>query len=327
MYDAITVGSATVDVFARTDSELIKIKTVHHQEELIAFPCGSKILMNDLFFLTGGGGTNVAVSLAKLDHKVAYLGKVGKDVNGKIIQKMLKENKVKFIGKVSRKHLSGYSVILDSIEGDRTILAHKGANNYLKFSSINKKNLKTKWFYFSSMMNESYLTLEKISKYASKNKINIAFNPSNYLAEKGKEYLNDVLKYTKILILNKEEANLITNKKEIKEMILDLQSMGPSIVVITHGKKGVYTIYEGIFYHIIPNKINATETTGAGDSFASGFLSGWIRKKGIKYSLIQGMVIAQSVIQKIGAKNGLLTRNQALNQSKKIKFKIKKSKI
>ena len=90
MYDVITVGSSTIDVFAGVKSELIKIKTVHHEEELIAYPCGSKILINKLGFLTGGGGTNTAVAFSRLGLNVAYLGKMGQGSNSGLIVKRLR---------------------------------------------------------------------------------------------------------------------------------------------------------------------------------------------------------------------------------------------
>jgi ribokinase len=326
MYDVITVGSATVDAFARTDSELIKIKSIHHEEELIAYPCGSKILMSELIFLTGGGGTNVAVSLSRLGHKVAYLGKIGNDINGKIVQETLKKERVKFIGSVDRKHLTGYSVILDSLEGDRSILAHKGANNFLNYDNIDKKRLQAGWFYFSSMMDESYTTLEKLSDYAVKNGIKIAFNPSNYLAEKGAIFLGALLRNTEILVLNKEEAQLIVKKRDIPQLITGLMELGPKVVVITDGKSGAFTLHDGYQYHVIPEEVTPVETTGAGDSFASGFLSGWMRSKGVEYSLQLGVTIAQSVIQHVGAKTGLLTEKDAAEKMRTTDLKVVKKK-
>ena len=166
MYDVITVGSSTIDVFAKAESELIKIKTMHHEEELIAYPCGSKILISELDFLTGGGGTNTSVSLSRLGLKVAYLGKMGSGSNSGLILKRLQSEKVKFIGKRSKKLHTGYSIILDSLEGDRTILAYKGSNNFLDMKDIQLSKLKTKWFYFSSMIGDSFNKQKKLSSFA-----------------------------------------------------------------------------------------------------------------------------------------------------------------
>ena len=67
MYDIITVGSSTIDVFAQTKfSELIKIMEKKKETDLIAYPIGSKILIKKLEFTTGGGATNTAVAFARL---------------------------------------------------------------------------------------------------------------------------------------------------------------------------------------------------------------------------------------------------------------------
>jgi ribokinase len=326
MYDVITVGSSTVDAFAKVESELVKIKTVHHTEELIAYPSGSKILISDLVFLSGGGGTNTAVCMSKLGLKVAYLGKIGNDANSKMIIRDLRDNKVRFMG-INAKGISGYSIILDSIEGDRTILAYKGVNDTLDFREINTKKLKAKWFYFSSMVKKSYETLEKLAVFASKNNINLAFNPSNYLAEKGSLYLKEVISRTTLLVLNKEEAMLIGGKFEIPELIKELMKLGPKMVVITDGKRGAYTIFEKYIYHAIPRELKATETTGAGDAFASSFLTGLVKGKKIDFALKMAIRTSESVIMAQGAKKGLLEYKDLLKSMKKIPPKVVKKKI
>ncbi len=326
MYDIITVGSATIDVFANTRSELIKIKTSCSEENLIAYPSGSKILIKELRFTTGGGGTNTAVSLARLGHKTAYLGSLGNDENGKKILDLLKKEKIDFIGVLS-KEITGYSIILDSIEHDRTILTYKGANDKLKFSDINLKKLKTKWFYFSSMVSDSFKALEKLAEFAEKNNIKIAFNPSTYLAKKGKSYLKKILTRTTILILNKEEASLLVGKNNAEVMLSNLCKLGPSIAVITNGKKEI-NAYDGKnIYTMTPNKTKVVESTGAGDAFASSFLSGIIKRNNIEFALRLGLVNSESVIQHSGAKNKLLKYREALKNIRKSAVKIKKMQL
>ena len=308
-------------------SEEIKIKTKDGEEELIAYPAGSKILKKELNFLTGGGGTNTAVAFSRLGLNVAYLGKMGQGSNSGLIVKRLRKEKVKFVGVNSKTFHAGYSVILDSLSGDRTILTYKGANNHLRFSEINKRKIKAKWFYFSSMIGESYKTLEKLAIFGKENGIKIAFNPSNYLAEKGSEFLGKLLLNTDLLILNKEESELIVGKGEIKHLIQKLMELGPKEVIITDGKKGAYTISKNYFYNVVPHKVHAVETTGAGDAFASTYLASKIMGKEIIDSLKLASSNSGSVVQNRGAKNGLLEYKPLLLESKKYPAKIKKKKI
>ena len=138
MFDVICVGSSTVDVFAKTKySELIKIMDNNKkEEELLAYPVGGKILVDELDFTTGGGGTNVAVSFSKMGLKSAYLGCMGKGGNSEIVLEALKKFKVNTSLVVRKEGDTGYSIILDSIEHDRTILAYKGLNNQLDLKNL-----------------------------------------------------------------------------------------------------------------------------------------------------------------------------------------------
>ena len=137
MFDVICLGSSTVDVFAKTRySELIKIVDSKGEKDLLAYPTGSKILIEELDFTTGGGGTNVAASLSSLGVKTAYLGCLGNDSNAHFILDALKRFKIDPSLIVRKKGQTGYSIILDSLEHDRTILAHKGVNNDLRFADF-----------------------------------------------------------------------------------------------------------------------------------------------------------------------------------------------
>ncbi len=329
MYDVITVGSSTIDVFVYTDrSESISIKTKDDEEGYISYPVGSKLLINTLYFLTGGGGTNSAVALSRLGLKVAYIGKVGKDENGSKIINELKDENIDFLGSISKdpKEKTGYSVILDSLEKKRTILTFKGTNDSLDFSEINTEKLKTKWFYFSSMLDKSFRTLEKLSDFAFKNGIKICFNPSNYLCEKGKQYLSNIMKNTSILILNREEASLLVGKGEPFENVKDLKKLGPEIVIITDGENPIYGAdNKDSCFKIFPKNVKVVEATGAGDSFASSFLAGMVKADDIRLSMKLAIVNSHSVLKHKGAKRKLLTYEEALEEISRSDIKIEYS--
>ena len=128
---------------------------------------------------------------------------------------------------------------------------------------------------FNAMNDEKYIY--KIAEYAEQNKIKIAFNPSNYLAEKGTLFLRNILARTEFLILNKQEAEILVGKGDFLDLINKLMSFGSKLVVITDGKHGSHTYSNGYYYHIITMPVKVVETTGAGDSFAASFLSGMIK--------------------------------------------------
>jgi len=323
MFDVICVGSATVDTFARTRySELIKILDVKGEHDLLAYPTGGKILIEELDYSTGGGGTNVAASLALLGLKTAYLGCLGEDTNAEAVLKDLKKYKINASHVVRKKGHTGFSIILDSLEHDRTILAYKGVNNDLSPSDIG--TYKTKWLYYSAMLGKAFKAQVKLAKYAQKNRIKIAYNISSYLAEKGPRYLKPILSRTDILILNTDEARLIVGMGDFRALGKKLSALGPSYVVITDGRSGAYCYHEGELYFAKTNDIKVVETTGAGDAFASTFLAGIIMDKGIPFAMQLATTNAESVISHHGAKNKLLKLREAVIIMKRRPVKMSK---
>ncbi|MFB6197970.1 MAG: carbohydrate kinase family protein [Halobacteriaceae archaeon] len=158
-YQAITIGSSTVDIFADTDQdELIEIQTGDTDEELIAYPLGSKIPLTAIRHDVGGNGVNVAVGLSRLDIDTAYAGKLGRDAHGDIIKQRLDDEGVAFAGGRSGK--SGMGIILDShLKDERTILGYKGCNNMLEREDVTD-NLHADLWYFSSMLEEGSHTMQ-----------------------------------------------------------------------------------------------------------------------------------------------------------------------
>jgi len=331
MYEVITIGSNTIDAFVYTDrNESIRIKTIDSEETYISYPLGSKLLINELDFYSGGGGTNSSVCFARMGLKTAYIGKVGNDINGINILEELKKENVQFLGEISHipEEKTGYSVVLDSIEHNRTILTYRGANDSMDHLKINLKKLKTRWFYMSTMMEKSFEVLEFLSAFANENKIRIIFNPNNSICEKGISYLKNVLKYTEIFILNREEASLLTGKNDPVENLIALKKFGPKIVIITDGKKSINCIdFDDNHYVVYPMDIKVIETTGAGDSFSSTFLVGWIKTWDMEFSLRLAIVNSHSVLQYKGAKNKLLSYDDAQKNVFESDIRIEKKKI
>lgn len=330
MYNIITIGSATVDVFVKTASdELIDIKTSTSEEVFTCYPLGSKILIKDLQFMTGGGGTNTAVSFARLGLKTAYLGNLGGDANGKGVVDELKKEKIDFIGTIGKQQ-TNYSVILDSIGHDRTILVYRDASEYLDFAKLNKGRLKAKWFYFSSMTGKSFGAAAKLMEYASKNRIKVAYNPSTYQVKDGAKNLKPLLSRTDVLIFNNEEAAILTGMRKESDIELLLEAvrkLGPKIVVITDGPKGAYCSDGMNIYSITPRKIKIVETTGAGDAFASSFIAGLAKGNDIEFSMRLALANAESVIQHYGAKNKLLKWSEAMKEMNKCPEASKKKNL
>lgn len=320
MFDIITVGSATIDAFAHINKSFIKNKSY-------SFPLGSKSMLNGLEFFVGGGATNTAVSFARLGLKTACICKIGKGANSDFVLSELKKNRVntEFI---AREHTrTGFSVIMDSEHKDRAILVFKGSNNDLNERDIHFSKLKTKWIYLSSMMEQSIKTQQKIAKFAKQNEIKLCYNPSSYVIKKYPLIVNSILRNTDVLVLNKEEAQMLSKKKNMHDIINSLKEKGPWIAAVTDGSNAVYAS-DGYFnYKAKPHKITIAETTGAGDAFASTFLAFLIMHYDLALAIEAGILNSESVIQHVGAKTGLLRYNELMALTKRIHTKIEMSEI
>ncbi|MFH1248673.1 MAG: carbohydrate kinase family protein [archaeon] len=325
MFDIVSVGSAAQDIFVDTElKEIIKKK-----KHFIGYLAGSKILVKDINFFTGGGGTNTAVSFSRLGLKTGYIGNLTDDLSSWHILEELKREGVTFLGNIEKGMKGSISVVLDSHEHNRTILVYKGVNDELDPSEV-KFNFNTKWIYLSSMLRKSFQTQKKLAKKAYSKGIKIAYNPSEYQVTNGIGSIRDLIKITEILVLNKEEAKLLLGLKRdcniaVKDLTLSISKFGPRIVCITDEDKGAYCLntHERKFCYLNTHDIKVIERTGAGDSFASAFVGAIIRGEDTETSLQIAGANAESVITYLGAKNILLTWNQAIQSIKKRPFKIK----
>lgn len=329
MYDIITIGSATRDGF------FVGIPFIYLKDRRfitgkgIGLPLGSKIRVPKVYFLTGGGATNTASTFARLGFKTLAIFRVGEDVSGKtIINEMIKEGIDVSFAQKDYVLPTAYSVIFLTKSGERTILSYKGCAEYLNSLEIPFKKLKSKWLFLGSLGKEKNI-LKKIIIWAKKEKIKIAINPGKNeldFLKKNKKYLS----FFDVFIVNQEEASYLTNipfQRE-KEIFTKLDKLVKGIVVMTKGEKGA-TVSNGNYLFEAPSysKKKPKDHTGAGDAFASGFVSVLMKRNNFKEKTLKEAIAfaslnAHSVIQYIGAKPGILQRFIFPKS-----FKIKKIKI
>lgn len=308
-FDITTIGSATVDFFADTDSELIRIETRTTREDLLAFPMGEKILVNEFNITTGGGGTNTAVAFARLGFRTAYLGKIGSDLNGDFIIEQLGKEGISFVG--AREGQSGASVILNGLRNDRTILAFKGINNFMQPADF--PAIDSPWVYLASMLGQSWDTVvAALSQGLQQGQYRLALNPSSYQAALGYEALRVLTDKASLLIMNREEAckylGLDPDAKQDTAALCKALAKVPGLTtVVTDGGAGawVWDGREGLVGRPRADLVVA-ETTGAGDAFAATFTACTIKGLSLRDCLHYAMTNAESILRYKGAKNILL---------------------
>ncbi len=314
MFDIITFGSASQDIHVKSEKfRIIKGKEDFATGEGICLPFGSKIDVEDVIFRSGGGGTNTAVGFAKQGFRVAFCGAIGADSAGLEIVRELRQLKVdtRFLIKKKDKK-TNCSVVILSKGGDRTILVYRGASELLCDKDVNLNKLKkTKWFYFAPLADSSCNILENLVDFAKEKNIKVAVNPSKQ--QLSSPSLSKIFSKTDILFLNQEEASFLTKityEKE-SEIFKKIDELCPGVAVMTKGGEGVVVSDGKHLFSAKPDpERKVVDTTGAGDSFASGFLSAFIRYDGnIEEAIQLGLANSDANLSEIGAKTGLLSKN------------------
>lgn len=334
MYDVITIGSATMDVFVESDdANIVSVYTKNKKSEFMSYPYGAKVEISDFDSQVGGGGVNTAANFANLGYKTGAIFKIGDDIYSDGILQSFKNSKVDLSNIVQDKSLStGFSIILVSFQGDRTVLAHRGANAKIKKSDINFDAIKSaKLLYIAPMNGDSTKVLDDIANFARENNVYVCFNAGSSSLKKGFNYLKKILANANIVMMNKEEASMATQIEvrpdtrdekfsnelihpDVKEMFKKLKIADYQIIVITDGKNGAYA-YNGKQYYYCPVFDGpVVSTLGAGDAFASTFCAALEKtNKNIGKALMYASVNSAGVVSKFGATQGLLTFEQIEN--------------
>jgi ribokinase len=327
MFDIITFGAAIQDIYIKPEKFKILGSSKFATGKGVCFNLGSKIDIEDMQFYSGGGGTNTASSFAKQGFLTAFCGAVGLDISGtSLIDELSRLNiDIRFIKRFSEKATS-HSVILSGLKEDRTIFVYKGASELLKEEMIPWNDIKeTRWFYLAPLAGELCNNFEPIVNFAKENNIKIAVNPGNSQLSLSKKTLKKIFAKVNILILNQEEASILTKTSYKKERLVfkKLDKLCPGITIMTKGKDGVLVSDGEFIYNAKSLKIDVADTVGAGDAFASGFVSAFIKEnQDIEKAIQLGIANSASCLSQTGAKNGLLTSLQEFE-----KVKVEKTKI
>jgi len=310
-FDFIAIGDITTDAFIR-----IKQASVYYDkkddEKKICLTNGSKIPYESLTIAPAvGNSPNAAVSAARLGLSSALVADLGDDEFGRQDIETLKGNGVdtSFV-RVHKDKKSNYHFVL-WYRAERTILIKHEEYEYALPDMGNPK-----WIYFSSVGENSIPYHHAIADYLNKNpRVKLAFQPGTFQIKLGYEKLKDLYARTEVFFCNKEEAQIILGNKEesdIPTLARKMSGLGPKISVITDGPRGAFA-FDGTdvwFMPPYPDPAPPLERTGAGDSFSSTFTVALALGKSVDEALSWGPINSMSVVQHVGAQEGLLTREK-----------------
>ena len=324
----VTIGSATMDVFVECDeANIVSVSSPQRKAEFMSYPYGAKTEISKFASNVGGGGVNTALNFANLGFETSAVCKIGNDIYSREILEVLGKSTLDLSNIIQVDNVStGFSIILLSFQGDRTVLAQRGANATLKKNEINFDAIKNAdLLYIAPLSGESNKVLTDIVEFAQNNGVKVCFNAGTTSLKKGFNYIKKIADTAGVTVMNKEEASMCTKIEvrpdsreecfstylihpDIKTMLQTLKVGEKQVVVITDGARGVYA-YDGKTYYRCPEfPAKVLSTLGAGDAFASTFCAALNRTNlDIGKSLMYGAVNSASVVSKFGASEGFLT--------------------
>ena len=254
MSNIIVVGSSNTDM-------VIKSKHLPAPGETIL---GGQFIMNP-----GGKGANQAVAAARLGGQVSFIAKVGNDVFGQEAIKGFQKHGIdtQFI-KTDDKNASGVALIMVDDKGENCISVALGANNALSTDDIDKaqtafEDAETLLIQLETPLSSVEYAIQK----ASTNHLKIILNPAP-----AQSLSDELLSMLDIITPNETEAELltgikVTDKASAQSAATILRKKGIEIVIITLGAKGAYVLSATENQLIPAPKVNAIDTTAAGDTF------------------------------------------------------------
>ena len=310
-YDFIGIGDTVTDAFIRLSPTSAHVEFDHGSGKEICMRFGDKIPYDDVYVVPGvGNAANATVSAARLGLKTAFVSNVGGDEQGEEILGVMKKERIgtEFIA-VHKGQKTNYHYVL-WYGDERTILIKHQPYAYA-LPGIGEP----KWVYFSSMGEQSLPFHEAVADYLEAHPlIKLAFQPGTFQIQFGKEKLARIYKRAEVFFCNKDEAQRIlqTKEEDIHKLLSGIVSCGPKIVAITDGVRGAYT-YDGHEYlsmPLYPDPKPPLQRTGAGDAFSSTVTVALALGKDLREALRWGPINSMSVVQGIGARQGLLHREQ-----------------
>jgi len=275
--ELITIGSCTLDCIIQVQ-DILRFELFDKDvvKKYTAIEYSRKLNVDDIRFVPGGSGANIAADCAMLGINSTYIGVIGKDFSAQICLEDLKKRNVDITHIYqTEEDNTAFSAILKTEWGkDRSILAYKGANNLLTPDHVKEdlfSNIKA--FAWSSLTTENGCqAIEKAIKLTKNNGGLVFAAPSMSILKNNPKWAKILIANSDVASMNAEEAEELTQEPERYYALKKMLDLGPKLVSITDGARGSLVtdgeevIKSGIY------KVDVKDTTGAGDAFISGIL-------------------------------------------------------
>jgi len=310
-FDFVAIGDITTDAFIRLRDEVHTQVNKERRELCMNF--GSKIPYEDVIVVPAvGNAPNAAVAAARLGLYVALVTDQGDDASAKEHRTALEKNNVdiRFVDDHANKNTNYHYVLW--FEDERTILIKHHEYPYI-LPDIGTPA----WIYLSSLGENMESYHNEIATYVKAHpKINLAYQPGTFQIALGYEKSKALYEATHIFFCNTDEARNIldTTEQDSAKLAQKISEIGPKIAVVTDGPKGLHAhdtkTGDTWFMPPYPDPKPPLDRTGAGDSFSATVSVALARGLPLEKALQWGPINSMSVVQYVGAQEGLLVREK-----------------
>lgn len=300
--DVVCVGAAIVDVPLQPVS-----KDIFDSE---SYP------LDQISMTIGGDAINESTIISRLGHKVGLVSMVGTDIVGNYILDHCRREGIDTKGIRQRRGIdTSINVGLVTADGERTFVTNRNGSLWkmniddVDLSLIGRGKVLSMASFFNNprLDNAALVQIFKAAKAAD------MIITADMIKPRLSETFDDIaeaLSYVDYFFPNCDEARLMTGEDDINLVAKKILAYGVQNVIIKIGKRGVYIASQDGAQMIVPamRGITAIDTIGAGDNFASGFITGLLENKSLAECGAYGNVAASLAITSIGATTGVRSR-------------------
>ncbi|MCX6429522.1 MAG: carbohydrate kinase family protein [Actinobacteria bacterium] len=259
----------------------------------------------------GGAAGNVASWASQSGADVHLIARVGKDAAGATITTELEKLGVTLQVSVVEDEQTGVVVILVDSQGERTMFPDTAANSGLTFADLPPLDL------YSAIYISGYALINEKSRpgvlsmiEAIKGKgLPIFFDPTTVggMEQTTLREVRSWLPSMDVLLMNEEEAAFISGRNEISEALTFLLTLSPTVVIKRGARGAIGQSRRGLIIEVAADPAKVIDTTGAGDSFAGGFIAQWLVDPDLALCLGAGAKSAARCVGIVGARPHVTT--------------------
>lgn len=296
--EIVCVGMSTVDVWVQGFSA--------------APSTGGVAFVDTIGMGVGGDALNQAITLSRLGHATALLSVVGRDNAGQLVRQLTSAAGVDVTGVAEDPSLvTSMAVALIDEEGERRFLAHRqGSAHQLARRHLSPDRLRTglKVLSVGSLMCSAELDLDALSPLLTRARELGAVTVADMVADRFEATLGElrpVLQQLDYLVPSLGEVEHYTGTSDLPAAAKIIAGYGVGTVVIKEGAAGATAFGGDKSWHVASYDVPVRDTTGSGDNFVAGFVSGLATGLPVEECLQRGAATAALSVQHIGANGGV----------------------